>query len=475
MILDKLKDECGVLGIYSPGNELIAPMMGFGLVALQHRGQESAGIATASNGSMNYYKDMGLVQDVFNNKILERLKGDVSIGHVRYSTTGESYVSNAQPLVVNYKGGSIALAHNGNLVNAAKIRSELEDEGSIFQTSIDSEVIANLIARKYSKGFKTAITETVKEIKGAFALTIICEDKLIGVRDANGLRPLCLGKIDTGYVLASESCALDVVGAEFIRDIEKGEMVVIDDEGVESIKYDDSKRKSHCIFEYVYFARPDSKIDGESVYITRRDAGRVLADEYKLEADIVIAVPDSGIDAAIGYAEASGIPYGVGLIKNKYIGRTFIQPDQKSREIAVRLKLNPLKENIKGKRVIMVDDSIVRGTTSKKIVESLKKAGAIEVHVLVSSPPVKHSCYFGIDTPERKELIGAVKTTDEIRQMIGADSLGYISIEGLMRSVHKPSTDLCVACFNGDYPMDVPKSASKFMFETNKAIEIKNT
>ena len=475
MTEDKLREECGVLGIYSPGNELIAQMMGFGLVALQHRGQESAGIATSSNGSMNYYKDMGLVQDVFNNKILERLQGDVSIGHVRYSTTGESYVSNAQPLVVNYKGGSIALAHNGNLVNAGEIRSRLEDEGSIFQTSIDSEVIANLIARKYSKGFKQAITETISEIHGAFALTIICEDKLIGVRDANGLRPLCLGKIDNGYVLASESCALDVVGAEFIRDIEKGEMVIIDDEGVESIIYDNTKRKSHCIFEYVYFARPDSKIDGESVYITRRDAGRMLAKEYKIDADIVIAVPDSGIDAAIGYAEASGIPYGVGLIKNKYIGRTFIQPDQKSREIAVRLKLNPLKENIKDKRVIMIDDSIVRGTTSKKIVEALRKAGAKEVHVLVSSPPVVHSCYFGIDTPERKELIGAVKTVDEICKMIGADSLGYISVEGLMQSIHKKPSDLCVACFNGDYPIEVPKTASKFMFEANKAVEIKNT
>lgn len=475
MTSDKLREECGVLGIYAPGEETLPHMMGFGLVALQHRGQESAGIATSKGGMINYFKDMGLVQDVFTNKILDRLHGDVSIGHVRYSTTGESYVSNAQPLVVNYKGGSIALAHNGNLVNAGEIRNHLEDDGSIFQTSIDSEVIANLIARKYSLGFKEAIKETISEIKGAFALTIICENKLIGVRDANGLRPLCLGKLDNGYVLASESCALDVVGAEFIRDIEKGEMVVIDENGVESIIYDDSQKKSHCIFEYVYFARPDSKIDGESVYITRRDAGRVLAEEYKIDADIVIAVPDSGIDAAIGYAEASGIPYGVGLIKNKYIGRTFIKPDQKSRELAVRLKLNPLKENIKGKRVIMIDDSIVRGTTSKKIVASLRAAGAKEVHVLVSSPPVVHSCYFGIDTPERKELVGAVKTIDEICEMIGADSLGYISVEGLMRSVHKTDKEVCVACFNGDYPITVPKSQSKFMFETNKAVEIKNT
>lgn len=475
MTSDKLREECGVLGIYAPGEETLPHMMGFGLVALQHRGQESAGIASSSKGIMHYYKDMGLVQDVFTNKILDRLHGDVSIGHVRYSTTGESYVSNAQPLVVNYKGGSIALAHNGNLVNAPEIRDRLEDEGSIFQTSIDSEVIANLIARKYSGGFKAAVTEAVTEIKGAFALTIICENKLIGVRDPNGLRPLCLGKLDNGYVLASESCALDVVGASFIRDIEKGEMVIIDQEGVESIFYNTSQRKAHCIFEYVYFARPDSNIDGESVYITRRDAGRILAEEHKVDADIVIAVPDSGIDAAIGYAEASGIPYGVGLIKNKYIGRTFIQPDQKSRELAVRLKLNPLKENVKGKRVIMIDDSIVRGTTSRKIVASLRQAGATEVHVLVSSPPVANSCYFGIDTPERQELVGAVKTVDEICDMIGADSLGYISVSGLMRSVNKTKHDLCVACFNGEYPLEVPKQGNKMMFENQKVVKIKNT
>ena len=469
---DKLREECGVLGIYAPGEETLPHMMGFGLVALQHRGQESAGIASSNKGKIHYYKDMGLVQDVFNNKILERLHGDVSIGHVRYSTTGESYVSNAQPLVVNYKGGSIALAHNGNLVNAGQIRDRLEDQGSIFQTSIDSEVIANLIARKYSGGFKSAVIDAVSEIKGAFALTIMCENKLIGVRDPNGLRPLCLGKLENGYVLASESCALDVVGAEFIRDIDKGEMVIIDEEGVTSIIYDDSKKKAHCIFEYVYFARPDSNIDGESVYITRRDAGRILAEEYKIDAEVVIAVPDSGIDAAIGYAEASGIPYGIGLIKNKYIGRTFIQPDQKSRELAVRLKLNPLKENIKGKRVIMIDDSIVRGTTSRKIVASLRSAGAKEVHVLVSSPPVVHSCYFGIDTPERKELAGATKTVAEISQMIGADSLGYISVEGLMRSVNKGKKDLCVACFNGDYPLKVPKTGNKMLFEKQQSVEI---
>lgn len=470
---DKLREECGVLGIYAPKEDNIAQMMGFGLVALQHRGQESAGIATSKDGVIHYYKDMGLVQDVFNKKILGKLQGEVSIGHVRYSTTGESYVANAQPLVVNYKGRSIALAHNGNLVNANEIRTTLEDDGSIFQTTIDSEVIANLIARKYSKGFKQAIVEAVLEIKGAFALTLICDNKLIGVRDSNGLRPLCLGKLDNGFVLASESCALDVIGATFIRDIEKGEIVIIDENGVESLMFNTTNRCAHCVFEYVYFARPDSKIDNESVYVTRRDAGRILAREYKLDADIVIAVPDSGIDAAIGYAEASGIPYGIGLIKNKYIGRTFIQPDQKSRELAVRLKLNPLKENITGKRVVMIDDSIVRGTTSKKIVDSLRRAGALEVHVLVSSPPVSNSCYFGIDTPDEKELVGAVMTVEEIREMIGADSLGYISVEGLVESINKPIDKLCVACFNGNYPIEVPKKADKLMFETKKPVRVK--
>jgi len=463
---DKFKDECGVLGIYAPKSELVSHMMGFGLVALQHRGQESAGIAAVKDGRMSYYKEMGLVQDVFNNKILDRLEGDVAIGHVRYSTTGESYVANAQPLVVQYRGGSIALAHNGNLVNSAQIRDELEESGSIFQTSIDTEVIANLIAKNYSLGFKESVTKAVEQVKGAFALVIICEGKLIGVRDPFGLRPLCLGKLENGgYVLASESCALDVVGAELVRDIEKGEIVIIDENGIESFYYDNSQRYAHCLFEYVYFARPDSKIDGESVYMTRRDAGRILAKEHPVEADLVIAVPDSGIDAAIGFAEASGIPYGIGLIKNKYVGRTFIQPDQKSRELAVRLKLNVLKENVAGKRIVMIDDSIVRGTTSRKIVEALRKGGAKEVHVRVSSPAVKHPCYFGIDTPTRKQLVGAVKSVEQIRDMIGADTLGYISIDGLVKSVHKEDCGLCTACFNGNYPMSVPKEADKFMFE----------
>jgi amidophosphoribosyltransferase len=384
---------------------------------------------------------------------------------VRYSTTGESYVANAQPLVVKYKGGSIALAHNGNLINAASLRDELEDKGSIFQTSIDSEVIANLIARNYRLGFKEAIIHSVQRIKGAYALTIICENKLIGVRDPNGLRPLCVGKLGDGYVLASESCALDVTGAEFIRDIEPGEMVVIDEKGIESIKFNDNTRKALCSFEFVYFARPDSNLDGKSVYNSRRNAGRILARQYPADADMVIAVPDSGTVAAIGYAEESGIPFGEGLVKNRYVGRTFIEPDQKTRELAVRLKLNPLKLNLKDKRIVLIDDSIVRGTTSKRIVSMLKDAGAKEVHVRVSSPPVKYSCFFGIDTPERKKLVGAQNSVEEMREMIGADSLGYLSLEGLYESIGMSSDSLCKACFDGNYPMEVPKKADKFLFE----------
>jgi len=466
MNCDKFKDECGVLGIFSKTSRNLSRRVAFGLISLQHRGQESAGIAAYDEGKVRHYKEMGLVQDVFNNDILEGLKGTISVGHVRYSTTGESHVSNAQPLVINYRGGSIALTHNGNLVNADKIRDELELSGSIFQTSIDTEVIANLIAKNYSLGFKESILKTVQQIKGAFALVIVCEGKLIGVRDPNGLRPLCIGKLpDGGLVLSSESCALDVVGAELVRDVKNGEMVIIDENGIESITYDDSKRVAHCIFEYVYFARPDSIIDGVSVSSSRRCAGKTLAIEHPAEADIVIAVPDSGIDAAIGFAQESGIPYGIGLIKNKYIGRTFIQPDQESRELAVRLKLNVLKENIKGKRVVVVDDSIVRGTTSRKIVDALKNAGATEVHMRVSSASVKYPCFFGIDTPNRKQLVGSSKSDDEVRELIGADSLGYISVKGLLESVGKTNCDMCTACFDGDYPMDVPEEVDKNMFE----------
>ncbi|SHK20289.1 amidophosphoribosyltransferase [Paramaledivibacter caminithermalis] len=462
---DKLNEECGVFGIYSKSGQNLSRMIYFGLVTLQHRGQESAGIAVYNDGKIHYYKEMGLVREVFNDTVLGRLNGNIGIGHVRYSTTGESYVTNAQPLVVQYKGGSIALAHNGNLVNADKIRDELEDNGSIFQTSIDSEVIANLIAKNYNLGFKEAIVKAVQRIRGSFALSIICEGKLIGVRDPHGLRPLCVGKLDDGYVLSSESCALSVVGAELIRDVKPGEIVIIDDSGIESIMYDEGKQKALCSFEFVYFARPDSFLDGQSVYKSRIKAGKILAKEHPVDADIVMAVPDSGTVAAIGYAEESGIPYRQGLLKNKYLGRTFIQPDQKMRELMVKLKLSVLKENVEGKRLVLIDDSIVRGTTSSRIVEMLRRAGAKEVHLRVSSPPVTHSCYFGIDTPTRKQLIGATHSIEEIREEIGVDSLGYISIEGLVESIDMEDKRLCTACFCGNYPMEVPSSGNKFLFE----------
>lgn len=464
MYEDKLKDECGVVGIYSKKREDISRLTYYGLISLQHRGQESAGIAVKDNGEIRYYKEMGLVKEIFTEDILNSLEGEISIGHVRYSTTGESFVSNAQPLVVHYKGGKIALAHNGNLVNAIKIREELEDQGSIFQTSIDSEVIANLIARNYKYGIKESLIKSFETLKGSFALVLIYGDKLIGVRDPNGIRPLSIGKLDDDYILSSETCNFDIVGADFVRDVEPGEIVIIDENGIESVKYADS-HKALCSFEYVYFARPDSNIDGINVYNARVNAGKILAKESPVEADIVAAVPDSGIPAAIGFSQASGIPYDVALIKNKYMGRTFLKPDQKSRELAVRLKLNVAKENIKGKRVILVDDSIVRGTTSKRIIKMLREAGAKEVHFRISSPPVKHSCYFGIDTPSKKQLVGAMMNNDEICEKIGADSLAYISIEGLVDSIGVEKGKLCAACFNGVYPMEVPKMGHKFVFE----------
>lgn len=462
---DKLKEECGIIGIYDRGNMEIENLTYYGLIALQHRGQESAGIAVNRDGIITCYKEMGLVSEVFDNKILDLLKGDISIGHVRYSTTGESFVTNAQPLLVKYKNGSIAVAHNGNLVNAAAVREQLEDQGMIFTTTIDSEVIASLIAKNFKNGIEDAILDTIDIIQGSYALVIMTNDKLIGVRDKHGLRPLVLGKLGEGYVLASESCALDTIGASFIRDVKPGEIVVIDKTGIKSIISRTAAEPSYCIFEYIYFARPDSIMDGISVYHARETAGRILAKEHPAEADVVIGVPDSGTPAAIGYAQQSGIPYAVGLIKNRYIGRTFIQPSQVTREIGVALKLNPLKGAIEGKRVVMVDDSIVRGTTSKKIVQALRAAGAKEVHVRVSSPVVMHSCYFGIDTPTRKELVGASSVVENIRKKIGADSLGYLSHEGLLETVGSRGEGFCTACFSGKYPMEIPKDLNKNIFE----------
>jgi amidophosphoribosyltransferase len=455
---EKFHDECGVVGVFAPGKKDIARSVYFGLHSLQHRGQESAGIAANSGGKIQYYKEMGLVQEIFNDEIIERLQGDIAIGHVRYSTAGESHASNAMPLVVYYKGGALALAHNGNLVNARILREEMQDNGVIFQTSIDSEVIAALIARHIKDHtIEQAITETLKAVKGAYALVITSGDKLIGVRDPNGIRPLCIGKTSDGFVLSSESCIFPLLGAKLVRDVEAGEMVVIENHEIKSYKYAKNCKRAVCAFEYVYFARPDSDIDSRNVYTARNLCGRILAKEHPVDADIVISVPDSGTVAAIGYAKESGIPYGEGFIKNRYVGRTFIQPDQRMRELSVRLKLNVLRENVEGKRVIMIDDSIVRGTTSVKIVQMLKDAGAKEVHVRVASPPVTDPCFFGIDTPNKDKLIAATHTIDEICKGMGAESLGYISVDGMLDAIALGVENTCTACFTGDYPMELPE------------------
>lgn len=458
---DKFKDECGVFGIFSTDGDIdVASTVYYGLYALQHRGQESAGIVTSDGKELNVYKNMGLVSDVFNEQIIGSLKGRSAIGHVRYSTTGASSANNAQPLLVRYKLGSIAIAHNGNLVNADVVRELLEEGGCVFQTSIDSEVILNLIARGAKKGIERATVDAIQAIKGSYAIVLLTQDKLIGVRDPNGIRPLCIGKINNNYILSSESCALDSVGAEFIRDVEPGEVVIIDKNGMKSINFAEKTKCETCSFEYIYFARPDSTIDGINVYESRIRAGKRLFKECPVDADIVIGVPDSGIPAAVGYAAASGIPYGIGLIKNKYVGRTFIAPTQEMRERAVSVKLNPLKINIEGKRIVIIDDSIVRGTTSRKLVETLRKGGAKEVHLRISSPIVKYPCYFGIDTPYRSGLIGADATVEEINDQIGADSLGYISIEGLLETLNADK-GFCIGCFNGVYPVSAPMETPK--------------
>lgn len=469
---DKPHEECGVFGVYS--HELdVSELTYFGLYALQHRGQESAGIAITDGAWMDVNRGMGLVKEVFRHQVPHMENQYIAIGHVRYSTTGSSMLANTQPLMVNYSGGKIALAHNGNLTNAGEIRKDLEEKGTIFQTTIDSEVFVNLIARSRKVTVEEKIMESLRKIQGAYCLTVMTEDKLIGARDPQGFRPLCLGRLeDGGYVLSSESCGLDVVGAEFVRDIQPGEMVVIDDTGVQSYRFDEAK-PSMCVFEYIYFARPDSIVDGQSVHASRFEMGRVLARESGLTGDVVISVPDSGNTAATGFAYESGIPYVEGLIKNRYIGRTFIQPSQKQRDTAVKLKLNPIRSVVNGKKVIIIDDSIVRGTTSGKIVKMLRNAGAKEVHMVISSPPIEYPCYYGIDTSVRKELIAAIKTVDEICEFIGADSLHFLSLEGLKQCMTTLDPNhMCYACFNGGYPvekkMDHPAEVDKYIFETRK-------
>ena len=453
---DCMHEECGVFGIRCAEKSVDpAEAAYYGLFALQHRGQESAGIAISRDGKIEYHKDMGLVAEVFKNE-MEKLSGaQAAIGHVRYSTTGDSQLINAQPLVISSRKGQIALAHNGNLINAKELREDLEEAGAIFQTSIDTEVIASLIAKHRETCIVEAIKKTMEVLRGSYALVIMIDDMVIGVRDPKGIRPLALGKIENAFVFASESCAFDTIGAEFVRDLRPGEIVVVDKKGLKSYQGAHANETALCIFEYVYFARPDSDIDGISVHKARERAGARLAMAYPVDADIVAGVPDSARPAAMGYADKSGIPYKKALAKNRYVGRTFIQPAQGKREIGVNVKLNPLKRNVRGKRVILVDDSIVRGTTSKRIVEMLKLAGAKQVHMQISSPPIKFPCFFGIDTPSHDQLIGAKNSVEEIRRLIGADSLHYLSIEDLLKTVEGAACNFCVGCFNGEYPENV--------------------
>lgn len=462
--MDKFKEECGIFGIYNNNEDKLktSEIIYFGLFALQHRGQESAGIAIHNKGQVRCHKGMGLLPNIFDEFILNNLIGNIGIGHVRYSTAGASSIENAQPIVMRNIGGNVAVAHNGNLINIQQIRKDFEKMGFIFQTTTDSEVIVALLSKEMVKreSIEESLIEVMKVIKGSYALTIMTNDKLIVARDPLGMRPLVIGKLKDSYIACSETAALDCVGAEFIRDVNPGEIVIIDKNGLKSIQAINEPKKALCIFEFIYFARPDSVIDGASIYNARFEAGRLLAKERKIDADIVIGVPDSGLPSAAGYAKESGIPYSEGFIKNRYIARTFIQPSQFMRERSVKLKLNPIKNLIEGKRVVMLDDSIVRGTTSQKIVEILRKAGAKEVHFLIASPPVKYGCYFGIDTPHRRHLIANKHSIEEIKEMLGVDSLHYLSLESLRKTPIGAKLDFCTACFDGKYPMDV-KGMSK--------------
>lgn len=467
-----LHEECGVFGMYDLDGNDVASTIYYGLFALQHRGQESCGIAVSDTcgpkGKVTVHKDMGLVNEVFTQDILDSMKGDIGVGHVRYSTAGASTRENAQPLVLNYVKGTLGLAHNGNLINANDLRKELEYTGAIFQTTIDSEVIAYHIARERlnSKTVEEAVKLAAKKIKGAYALVVMSPRKLIGARDPFGFKPLCIGKRDNAYILASETCALDTLGAEYVRDVLPGEVVTITPE--KGIVSDTSLclpkgQEARCIFEYIYFARPDSQIDGVGVYHSRIMAGRFLAIDSPVEADLVVGVPESGNAAALGYALESGIPYGKAFVKNGYVGRTFIKPKQSNRESSVKIKLNVLREAVEGKRIIMIDDSIVRGTTSDRIVRMLREAGATEVHVRISSPPFLWPCYFGTDIPEREQLIAYNRTIDQIREVIGADSLGYLEIPRLEEIADGLS--ICKGCFTGKYPIEPPKEDIRDDFE----------
>ncbi len=473
---DKLRDECGVCGIFQnkpkaedggqheddPYSALefnAAQKVYYGLYSLQHRGQDSAGIAVSDGSNVRVHKGLGAVSEVFKPEHLADLQGRIALGHVRYATAGSCSIENAQPMVQSSRLGTIAVAHNGQLINYEQLREVLEESGSTFNSTSDTEVIVKLVARSYKKGLERALTDTIQMIKGSFALCVMTENSLIAARDPNGIRPLCLGKLDNGWIVASESCAIDAVNGTFVRDIQPGEIVIISDDGVLSFEFGEKTSKRTCIFEYVYFARPDSVIDGLSVQEVRYALGAQLARESWVPADVVVGVPDSGLGAAMGYAKESGIPYATGIVKNKYIGRTFIAPTQKERENMVFVKLNAVPCDVKGKSVVIIDDSIVRGTTSRRLVQILRRAGAEKVHFRISSPAVKFPCYFGINTPTRHELISANYSVEQIREMIGADSLAFLSPDGMLeacRALNPDSYGFCKGCFTGEYPISVP-------------------
>ena len=458
----RLRDKCGVFGIY--GHKDAARLTYLGLYALQHRGQESAGIAISDRKRVHCVKGMGLVPDVFNEEKLRSLKGDIAIGHVRYSTAGSTVIENAQPFLVNYSEGSVAVAHNGNIVNSVRLRSSLERDGSIFRSSMDSEIIVHLIAKEKGN-FEERLIETLKDIKGAFSLGLLTENKMIAVRDPYGFRPLAIGKLDGAFVIASETCAFDLIKAQYLRDVSPGEIVIFNGKGMRSVKPFPRTKPAQCIFEYIYFARPDSDIFGANVYEARKELGRQLAREHPVKADIVLPVPDSGTCAALGYSEESGIPFEMGIIRNHYIGRTFIQPSQSIRDLGVKIKLNPVSKVIKGKRVVLLEDSIVRGTTSKVRIRAIRDAGAKEVHMRVSCPPLISPCFFGIDFPTAKELIASGRSIEKIREAIGLDSLGYLSLEGMLRAMPIDADTFCTACFTKEYPMTIDDKCDKFRLE----------
>lgn len=473
---DKPEEACGVFGIYAPGED-VAKLTYFGLFALQHRGQESAGIATFEGSLVHLHKEMGLVSQVFSESILSHLPGDIAVGHTRYSTTGSSRVVNAQPAVVESRLGSLALAHNGNLVNTGELREHLLGRKCNFVSTTDSEMIALAIADEVNNGknWLEAAISAFPRCVGAYSLAIATPVGLMGVRDPNGIRPLVIGTLGTNptrYVLASETCALDIIGAEYLRDVEPGELVWITEEGLASFHWSQRPERKLCIFEMIYFARPDSLMHDESLYTYRMRIGRQLAEEAPADVDAIIGVPDSGIPAAIGYSQHSGIPYAEGLIKNRYVGRTFIQPTQTMRESGIRMKLNPLKDVLEGKRIVIVDDSIVRGTTSRKIVKALRDAGATEIHMRISSPPVTHPCFYGIDTDSQDQLIAATKSVQEIAELLGVDSLAYLSWDGMLKATREDPNSFCSACFTGDYPIRVPEPVKRSKLILEKAVKV---